>query len=523
MADKLVPARKRVSPPSCLGNLVVILAYAALMISTNTHFTMLDDESDSIAIAGRPLVAALRPFFTGEGFHELHPPEAELFMHLWLVTTHYSFFLLRVFANILFIAAVLLTSKSAEKVAGRPAYWATLLLGFVWPFAFQYGRITGWYSLSIFLLSGVTWSYLAIVEDQGHRDRGYWPWVIFAIASVLLVWSNYFGFAFLFLLLADFLIFHRNLASKQIRQLLIVMAIIAAAFLPLLKVALLDVATYVAPAASRTDWKNEIAGAGYPSFAIFGSAAIAPWYLPLSVPVFVSILVLFAAIWFSRGRRWLIYFVFSMALLDISGNFNIKRVPFMLPWLFLAIGIALSSRASRYPRLVLAAIAVIVACGWIGILSGKHYATANLYEPWGKVAEVVAQDARRGASIVSVNPPFFLYLDYQLGLESDTKAADSAFLGEDLYRAHGYTVLQPDDWQTWAGKLRGKVVLVNGTGVLSQVEDQNALNDALSLRCKAQGEYHAAPDPAASWKARFVKDAPTFAYRTNVIWYDCPR
>jgi hypothetical protein len=146
-----------------------------------------------------------------------------------------------------------------------------------------------------------------------------------------------------------------------------------------------------------------------------------------------------------------------------------------------------------------------------------------LYEPWGKVAEVVAQDARRGATIVGVNPPFFLYLDYQLGLESDTEAADASYLGEDLYRSHGYSILQPDDWQTWAGQLRGKVVLVNGSGVLEQVGEQNALNDALRSRCRTVGDYHSAPDPAALWKARFVKDAPVFAYRTSVIWYDCPR
>jgi hypothetical protein len=36
------------------------------------------------------------------------------------------------------------------------------------------------------------------------------------------------------------------------------------------------------------------------------------------------------------------------------------------------------------------------------------------------------------------------------------------------------------------------------------------------------GEYRAAPDPAALWKARFTKDTPIFAYRANVIWYDCP-
>ena len=518
MTEEHLQAPKHTQPYSWLVTLAIVAIYAAVMMSTNTRFTILDDEGDSIAIAGRPVIAALRPFFTEVGFHELHPPAAEILMHFWLVATHYSFFLLRVFANIFFIAAVLFTSKSAEKIAGKPAYWATLLLGFAWPFAFQYGRIMGWYCVSMFLLSWVTWAYLGIVEDHGYQ-----PWVAFGIASVLLIWSNYFGFAFLFLLLADFMIFHRNLVLKRVRRLLMAMAIIAAAFLPLLKVAVQDLASYVAPVASLMDWKNEIAVAGYPTFAIFGSAAIAPWYLPLSLPIFLSMLALFAAIWFSRGRRWLVYFVLSMALLDVTGNINIKRVPFMLPWLFLAMGTALSSRASRYPRLALSAIAVMVVAGWIGIADGNHYATANLYEPWGKVAEVVAQDARHGATIVSTNPPFFFYLDYQLGLESDTEAADAAYLGEGLYRSHGYAILEPDDWQAWAGSLRGKVVLVNGSGVFEQVEEQNALNNVIRPRCKALGEYHAAPDPAARWKAKFVRDAPIFAYRTNVIWYDCPR
>ena len=205
MADKLAQVRRCARPPSWLVTLVIILVYGAVMISTNTRFTMLDDESDSIAIAGRPIVSALRPFFTGVGFHELHPPEAELLIHFWLVATHYSFFMLRVFANIFFIAAVFLISKSAEKIAGQSAYWATILIGFVWPFAFQYGRITGWYCLSMFLLSWATSTYLAIIED-----RGYLQWVTFGISSVLLVWSNYFGFAFLVLLLIDFLVSHRD-------------------------------------------------------------------------------------------------------------------------------------------------------------------------------------------------------------------------------------------------------------------------------------------------------------------------
>jgi hypothetical protein len=78
------------------------------------------------------------------------------------------------------------------------------------------------------------------------------------------------------------------------------------------------------------------------------------------------------------------------------------------------------------------------------------------------------------------------HLDYQLGLESDTEAADAAYLREALYRSHAYAISQPDDWQKWAGKLHGKVVLVNGSGSSEQVVDQGTLNDALNLRCKVR-------------------------------------
>ncbi|MGC1460950.1 MAG: glycosyltransferase family 39 protein [Terracidiphilus sp.] len=518
MTDEQVLVQRHTRLRNWLGTLAIFAVYAAVMLSTNTHFTILDDEADSIAIAGRPLVPALRPFFTGVGFHELHPPAAEILLHYWLLATHYSFFLLRVFANIFYIAAIFFTAKSAARIAGKPAYWTAMCLGLAWPFAFQYGRIAGWYCVSMFLLSWVTWEYLSIVEKRGYK-----PWTMFGVASVLLVWSNYFGFAFLFLLLADLLIFQRDLARNHLRSLWTVIALVAMFFLPLLPIALHDVFSYVAPIASRMGWKNEIAVIGYPSFAIFGSAAIAPWYLPLSLPVFLSVPALIAAVWFSRGRHWLVYAVLSMALLYISGNLDIKRVPFVLPWLFLAMAAAASGCDSRYPRLALSSLAVIVVCGWIGIVSGKHYATANLYEPWGKVADVVAQDARRGATIVSANPPFFLYLDYQLGVQADTAAADSSFLPPQVYRSRGYDIRQPHDWQKWAGNLHGEVVMVNGSGVMEQVEEQSALSDALRLRCSIQGEYHAAPDPAAMWKAQFVKGAPMLAYRTNVIWYDCPR
>ena len=90
------------------------------------------------------------------------------------------------------------------------------------------------------------------------RSEATRPWIVFCIASVLLVWSNYFGFAFLFLLLADLLVFHRDLARKNVRSLWMVIAFVAAGFLPLLPLPCTTCCVFVAPVRPEWNWKNEL-------------------------------------------------------------------------------------------------------------------------------------------------------------------------------------------------------------------------------------------------------------------------
>ncbi len=502
----------------------VVSAWAVVLISTNHLFTILDDESTIVIFAGNQPLTVLQNFLSGKPANE-HPPLSEILLHFWLVATNHSFFMLRVFANLFFIAGVLVIAAAAGRIAGKAAYWATLLLGVLWPFAFQYGRIAGWYGLCFFLVAWLTWAFLRILDEEDRRS-----WASFGIAALLMVWSNYFGVILLLLFLADLAIFHRRLAARHLRPLLLLAAVVAIGFLPFIKTAigLAVLPSLPAPSASAIYLKSAIAGFCFPAFSIFGSVAVAPWYLPLSIPVIVAAILLLASVWFSPGRRWLIYFVLSMSLLALVGHMNIKRVLFLLPWLFLAMGVSVTSRSSRYRGLSAAAIVVLLIAGWIGIASGRHYSTTNLHEPWDNVARAVAVDARRGATVVSENYPFLFYLDYQLGLESNAQAVNQPYelgpyLGGDFYRSRGYSILLPDDSQAGAENLRGDVVLVHGSGIIDEVEEETGLNDVLRVRCKVVGEYHAAPDPAAPWKARFVQNAPILAFRTNVIWYDCPQ
>jgi hypothetical protein len=99
MGDKQVQAQKHIRRPSWLGTRAIVVIYAAAMISTNTRFTILDDESTIVAYAGNQPSTILQSVVSGIAANE-HPLLSEIFPHFWLVATNYSFFMLRVFANL---------------------------------------------------------------------------------------------------------------------------------------------------------------------------------------------------------------------------------------------------------------------------------------------------------------------------------------------------------------------------------------------------------------------------------------
>ena len=510
----LPPSRTRLH--IVLVTTIVALAYAAAMIFTNTRFTLLDDESLIIAAAEHPVLPTIKLFLTGRGQHE-HPPFSDILLHEWLLLTNSNLFALRIFANLFYIGSSLALALAAGKLSGTRAYWTTLLLTFLWPFAFQYGRITGWYCVAMFLLACTTLAYIGILAD---RNR--WAWFAFAILSVLLVWTNYFGVILLLLLCADLLLFHPALARKHRTAVASTIVIIAASFLSLIRAALSPLENANLLKSNASTLKTELLSAGYSVYCVFASAAIAPWYWPFSIPVAIGSITLLIAVWYSKGRRWLGYFGITLLLLAATQHLTIKRIIFLLPWFFLAIGIATAERKSKHALVATCSSALLIACGLAAIASGRHYATTNLREPWEQISRVVARDARSGATLISDNVPFFLYSDYQLGLVSDLHVSDGPDLGVDVYRRHGYSILDTDLQVSQSNALHGKVVMVLGSSTFDDVAAIELLNDSLATRCRKTGEFRGAPDPAFSWKKQFTRDVPTLAYRSRVIWYDCP-
>lgn len=497
-----------------LATLGLALAYAAVMFASNSSYSIIDDEALTTSIAEHPVTSTIRSLLAAS-YPDEHPPFSDILLHGWLLLTHSSFFALRIFANLFYIGSTLVLALAARKLSGSKAYWAVILLAFLWPFAYQYGRIAGWYSVAIFLLSALTLAYTAILAD---RNR--WAWFTFAILSVLLIWTNYFSVVLLLLFCADLLIFHRSIARRHISAIAFTAVAVIVSFLPLLKEVLSLSAGHL-DLYGASPIKSALLLAGYPIYATFASVAIAPWYLPLSIPVAIGSVALVISVFFSPGRRWMVYFTVALLLLILTQLLTVKRITFLLPWFFLSVALAVAQPNRRNSLVAASATALVIACGFTAIASGRHYATSNLLEPWQQVARMVAHDARNGATVFSVNPPFFFNLDDQLGVLSDLQVSDGPYLGADLYRKHGYAILDARFPLDQANTLRGKVVMVLGSGTFDDVTALNLLNDALSARCRVLGQFNSTPDPALAWKQRYTRGVPILAYRVRVIWYDC--
>ena len=121
---------------SRLVTLAIIVAYAVVLFSTNHLFTVLDDESTIISAAGQPVFSTLHSLFSGNPANE-HPPLSDILLHFWLVGTNHSFFMLRVFANLFFLSGIFFIALAARRIAGKEAYWVTLVLGFSGPSHFS--------------------------------------------------------------------------------------------------------------------------------------------------------------------------------------------------------------------------------------------------------------------------------------------------------------------------------------------------------------------------------------------------
>ncbi len=176
----------------------LLLMLGAVMLATDRWFTEVDDECAIIDQAATPISHTLKVFLSGAGQHE-HPPLYDIFLHFWLRLTGGNMHLLRAPSVIFYLAGAWILAEVARKMGGGRSQLWLLAIVVLWPFGFHFGRLTTWYSLSFLLVSLLTFTYFKCV---GQPSAANWLW--FLLASLALVYSNYFGWAFLLCLAFDY-------------------------------------------------------------------------------------------------------------------------------------------------------------------------------------------------------------------------------------------------------------------------------------------------------------------------------
>ena len=149
-----------------------------------------------------------------------------MLLHGWLFIGGGSQWTLRLPSVLLFLTGLIVLASVARKLAGNSAFLAVICLGTLWPFSFHFGRLAGWYSWTFFLVALLTPTYLRYLEAPDWRRL-----VQFVGCALLLVYSNYYGWAVVGCLALDIVVFQRHHAAG--RFLLATFGTLAIAYIPL--------------------------------------------------------------------------------------------------------------------------------------------------------------------------------------------------------------------------------------------------------------------------------------------------
>jgi hypothetical protein len=493
---------------------VILPLLGAALLLTNRWFTEVDDECAIIDRAARPIVHTISLYLTGAGEHE-HPPLYDLILHGWLRLTGGEQHLLRLPAVLFYLAGAWVLANAAKRQAGRAAQGYTLLLVALWPYGFHFGRLATWYSFCFLLVSLLTWNYFRYLESPRLRN---WCWLI--LSSLLLLYSNYFGWALLGCLALDFIIQNRNMPRKAWAQLAGTGLLLLAAYVPIARAFVGEIHESIEP---NSRIATLFLTGLYNFYSVFVSESVAPWFWFLGVPVAAAIVICLVMTFVSvphQAKRFLLYFTGLLAVMTLLGIANTKRMLFISPLLILPVGIALTATTGKPARRVLSgALLVIAAIGWYGIVSRAWYAAPHWIEPWETISQESANLTRSGGIVIGDNPSFFFYLTYALPPVTTENGQNFDGLLPDSTRRRN--VYNGPQWLTAGRPVAARMFLVKGPHYQIPAAPMDEAEHWLNGRCVVENTERMVHDPGAEWKQRFAPDTGQVPWRIEVVTYGC--
>jgi hypothetical protein len=400
-----MPAPRQRKPNEIAQQVVPLLLLGIGLVITNNSVTFTNEETSAIGAASNPLRTMLARIFAGAGAQE-HSAFHEIILHFWLRWTAGNFDYLRIPSILFFLAGLFLLSRASRHFTGTPGGIAVIWVGVLWPLGFYFGRLATWYSLSFFLVAGLTLSYFKYLE-QPTLGR----WAVLFLFCAGLVWTNFFGWAILACLAVDQVLRSRSKEPTASPKVLLgTVGLLCVSFVPLFS-------------GFRADFPRGIhlhqgvltilANAAFNGFSLFVSESVAPWYWWFSVPAALAILlcVVLVVRWLPRPtRRFLYYSAGLLVVTALLGILQTKDLLMLSPWVLLPVGVAIESAKPRWATFGLAAaLLVIGASGWYGIYSRRYFSALEFIEPWQEVAGDAAAKIGGGATVIADHPSFLFY------------------------------------------------------------------------------------------------------------------
>jgi hypothetical protein len=478
-------------------------------IGSDAYFTFLPDETVIVEAARQPAAQTLALFWADEGQHE-HPPLSDLLLHYWLPIGKSAPWLLRLPSVVFYLIGLLLLALSAQILAGTSAFASTLYIGSAWPFAFHFARMTGWYSFCFFLVAAMTLSYLRYLEKPGWGRLA-----IFIGVALLMVYSNYYGWALIGCFAVDVCIRNR----KEVRMTFIVCTLgaLGVAYTPLWRVFLNELSdgTHISDGPPVF---SKILNFIYCFYSLLVSESTAPWFWFLSIPASFAILlsvVATLALLSKKNRAFMLYFALLFGGMAALGIISTERLLFISGWLLLSFSIALANQKMKGVRTILAlSLVCVAAVGWVGIFARRWYSAYHFIEPWADIADDAVASLERDEVVVSNSTPFLFYANYALREHGMLKTPFSPGWAEDP------RIVAVDRWFNADLPNYSTVLFVNGVDRSTPAESDQ-VESWLRSNCVLSLKRDLVPDSGYLLKARFFKEFRQRQFRIELERYTC--
>ncbi len=509
-----MPVRQR-QPNQVALQILPLLLLGIGLVTTNTAATIIDSEASTLGVAAGPLGPMLSAFFSGSARLQ-HPPLFETLLHFWLRSTAGNFDYLRIPSILFFIAGLFLLGRAARHFTGASGGLAVVWAGVLWPFGFHFGRLAAWYSFSFLLVAGLTLSYFKYLES---RTSG--RCAVLCLFCVLLVWTNYFGWAILACLAVDQILRARSKEPTASPKVVAgTVALVCLSFIPLYS-------AFRATLSSGINLHQRalsiLTNCAFNVFSLFVSESVAPWYWRFSIPAGLAVLICLAlVVWWLplAARRFLLYSAALIVVMALMGILQTNYLLMISPWVLLPVGVAIETAKPRWATFGLAgALLVVGVLGWYGIYSRRYYSAPRFIEPWQEVAGDAATKIGGGATVIADHPSFLFYLTYYLHLPNrNGQWSFQGLLPDSVTDPHVYSSA---GWLASGRVPSGKMILVRGGRDPGGNAPIDEVVRKLDRTCGSISSRLRSRDEGYAWKQRFFPELGDPQWGIETREYDC--